>query len=105
MLKPTHVRFECLRDKRANLFSAGQAIPDVSNIDTERVWYLPSHSNFIVVSAWLVGSSNMSREFWVSGVPTPLNATDLVTVGAIWPCSVLIPDVSGIPNDHITTSF
>ena len=27
VLKPTHVSFECLRDKRANLFFAGLAIP------------------------------------------------------------------------------
>ena len=39
---PTHVSFECLRDKRANYFFTGLAIPNVSGIHTGRVRYEPS---------------------------------------------------------------
>ena len=64
MLKPTHVSFECLRDKRANMFFAGLEIPDVSGIDTGRVRYLPSNGKVVVLGL-------VHREFrqW-SGVPT-----------------------------------
>ena len=64
MLKPTHVSFECLSDKRANLFFAGLAILDVSGIDIGRVRYLPSNGN--IVDLGLV-HRKFRRE---SGVPT-----------------------------------
>ena len=44
---PTHVSFEYLSDKRANFIFAGLAIPDVSDIDTGCVWYLPSNGNVV----------------------------------------------------------
>ena len=59
---PIHVSFEYLRDKRANLFFAGLAIPDVSGICLATV-------KFLVFSGWFVGSSNVGREFRRSGVP------------------------------------
>ena len=46
---PTHVNFASLRDKTANLFVAGLAIPDVSGIDTGRVRYLASHGKILGV--------------------------------------------------------
>ena len=64
MLKPTHVSFEYLSDKRANFIFAGLAIPDVSGIDTGRVQYLPSSAKTIVLGL-------VHREFRrKSGVPT-----------------------------------
>ena len=65
VLKPTHVSFECLRDKRANYFFAGLAIPDVSGIDTGRVRYEPSLGKILDVLGLV------RREFQhSSGVPT-----------------------------------
>ena len=55
--------FECLRDKRANLFFAGLAISDVSGIDTGCVQYLPSNGKVVVLGL-------VRREFPQSGVPT-----------------------------------
>ena len=49
MLKPTHVSFEYLSDKRANFIFAGLAIPDVFGIDTGRVRYLPSSGKIVVL--------------------------------------------------------
>ena len=64
MLKPTHVSFEYLSDKRANFIFAGLAIPDVSGIDTGHVWYLPSSGKIVVLRL-------VRREFRrKSGVPT-----------------------------------
>ena len=56
--------FECLRDKSANLFFVGLAIPDVFGIDTGHVRYLPSSDKVVVLRL-------VHREFrqW-SGVPT-----------------------------------
>ena len=68
MLKPTHVSFECLRDKRANLFFW-------SGIDIGRVRYVPRHDKIIVVLGLVrwefrresgvptVGSSGNGQEF------------------------------------------
>ena len=47
VLRPTHVKFECLRDKRANLVLLSLAISDVSGIHIGRVWYLPCNRNFL----------------------------------------------------------
>ena len=72
---PTHVSFECLRDKRANWFLADLAIPDVSGICPAMVKLL--------FSGWFVGSSDISREFRWSGVlamvwvPTSRTLTNL----------------------------
>ena len=66
--------FECLRDKRANLFFVGLAIPDVSGIDTRHVWYLPSNGKIVVLGlvrrefrrksgVSTVGSPGKGREF------------------------------------------
>ena len=74
MLKPTHESFECLRVKRANLFLAGLAIPDVSGIDTGRVRYLSSSGKIVALGfvRWefrrksgvpMVGSSGKGWEF------------------------------------------
>ena len=64
MLKPTHLSFEYLSNKRANFIFTGLAIPDVSGIDTEHVWYLPSSGKTIVLGL-------VRREFRRrSGVPT-----------------------------------
>ena len=68
VLKPTHVSFECLRDKRANLCFASLA-------DTGRVRYVPSHDKILIVLGLVrrefrresevptVGSSGIGREF------------------------------------------
>ena len=53
MLKPTHVSFECLRDKIANLFFAGLA-PDVSGI-------CPAMTKLLFLG-WFVGSSDNGWE-------------------------------------------
>ena len=74
MLKPTHVSFEYLSDKRANFIFAGLAIPNMSGIDTGRVRYLPSSAKTVVLGlvrrefqrksgAPTVGSPDMGREF------------------------------------------
>ena len=82
--------FECLRDKRANLFFAGLAIPDVSNIDTECVRYLPSGGKIIVVGL-------VRREFrqW-SRVPTSRTLTDIGEFTVL-----VISDVSGIHTECV----
>ena len=49
VLKPTHVSFEYLNDKRANFIFAGLALPDVPGIDTGHVRYLPSSGKIIVL--------------------------------------------------------
>ena len=70
MLKPTHVSFEYLSDKRANFIFAALAIPDVSDIYPAVVKLL--------FSGWFVGSSDISREFRQGlGVPTSRSLTDL----------------------------
>ena len=57
MLKPTHVSFEYLSDKRANFIFAGL-------VDTGRVRYLPSSGKIVVLGL-------VRREFQhKSGVPT-----------------------------------
>ena len=65
---PTHVSFECLRDKRANLFFTGLAIPDVSGIYPAVVKLL--------FSGWFVGSSDVGREFRRSEVPAMVGSSD-----------------------------
>ena len=70
VLKPTHVSFECLRDKIVNLFFTGLA----SGINTGRVRYLPSNGKIVVLGLVrrefrheskvpMVGSSDIGREF------------------------------------------
>ena len=62
--------FEYLSDKRANFIFAGLAIPDVSGIYPAVVKLL--------FSGWLVGSSNVGREFRQgSGVLMSRTLTDL----------------------------
>ena len=74
MLKPTHVSFENLSDKRANFIFAVLAILDVSGIDTGRVRYLPSSGKIVVLGlvrrefrrksgVSTVGSPGKGREF------------------------------------------
>ena len=58
--------FECLRDKRANLFFASLA----SGIDTGHVRYLPSNGN--IVDLGLV-----HREFRRPGVPAMVGSFDV----------------------------
>ena len=66
--------FECLRDKRANLFFAGLVlIPDVSSICLATV-------KFLVFSGWFVGSSDVSQEFRRSGVPAIVGSSDVPTL-------------------------
>ena len=60
---PTHVSFECLRDKRANLFFAGLAIPDVSGIH-------PAVVKIVVLGL-------VHREFRPSGVPAKVGSFDV----------------------------
>ena len=91
--------FECLRDKRANLFFAGLAIPDVSGICPALVKLL--------FSGWFVGSFD-GWEFWQwSGVPTSRALTNLES--SLWwsyrTCPVFIPDVSGMDDQRPTASF
>ena len=62
--------FECLRDKRANLFVVGLAIPDVSGI-------CPAMAKFLVFLGWFVGSSDGWEFLQSSGVPTSQHLTDL----------------------------
>ena len=76
VLKPTHVRFECLRDKRANWLVAGLAIPDVSGMHTGRVQYLPSTVKMLF-SSWFMGSSDDRKFRQWSGVPTTRNLNNL----------------------------
>ena len=70
MLKPTHVSFEYLSDKRTNFIFAGLAIPDVSSIDTGRVRYLPSSGKIVVLGL-------VRREFRRSGVPARVGSSDV----------------------------
>ena len=68
MLKPTHVSFEYLSDKRVNFIFAGL-------VDTGRVRYVPSHDKILVVlglvrrefrrrlGVLMIGSPGMGWEF------------------------------------------
>ena len=86
--------FECLRDKRANLFFAGLAIPDMFGINIGCVRYLPSNCN--IVDLGLV-----RREFRCgSGVPAMVRSSDVSRLtdleSSLWwsyqTCPVFIPD-------------
>ena len=68
VLKPTHVSFECLRDKRSNLCFAGLAIPDVSGMCQATI-------KFLLFSGWFVESSDVSQKFRWSGVPTMVGSS------------------------------
>ena len=70
MLKPTHVSFECLRDKRANMFLLVWQYR-TSGIDTGRVRYLPSNGKVVVLGL-------VCREFRrESGVPAMVGSSDV----------------------------
>ena len=100
MLKPTHVSFEYLSDKRAYFAFAGLAIPDVSGIHPVVVKLL-----FL---GWFVGSSDVGRESWHgSGVPTSRTSTDLEgsLSRSYQTCSVFIPDMSDMDDQRPTASF
>ena len=87
---PTHVSFECLRDKRANLFVVGLAIPDVSGI-------CPAMLKYLMFLGWFIGSSDMSQEFRRSGVPAIIGSSDVSRLTDLEKFTVLIiPDVFGI---------
>ena len=97
---PTHVSFECLRDKRANWFFAGLA-------DTGRVWYLPSNGKVVVLGL-------VRREFRrESGVLSMVRSSDVMRLtnleSSLWwsyqTCSIFIPDVSGMHGQRPTASF
>ena len=85
---PTHVSFECLRDKRANLFVAGLAIPDVSGI-------CPAMAKFLVFSGWFVGSFDVSREFRWLEVPAIVESSNVSRLTDTW-CSWV--GSSGVPT-------
>jgi len=99
VLKPTHVSFECLRDKRANLCFAGLAIPDVSGMCQATI-------KFLLFSGWFVGSSDVSRKFRRSRVPAMVGSSNVSCLTNLddslsWSyrkCAVFLPDVSGM-ND------
>ena len=99
MLKPTHVSFEYLSDKRANFIFAGLAIPDVFGIYPAVVKLL--------FSGWFVGSFDGRESRHGSGVPTCRTSTALE--GSLsWSyrmCPVFIPDVSGMHDQRPTASF
>ena len=66
MLKPTHVSFEYLSDKRANFIFAVLEIPD-----TGRVRYFPSSGKIVVLGL-------VRREFRrKSGVPARVGSSDV----------------------------
>ena len=69
MLKPTHVSFEYLSDKRANFIFTGLAIPDVSGI-------YPAVLK-LLFSGWFVGSFDGRKFRQGSGVPTSHTLTNL----------------------------
>ena len=63
VLKPTYVKFECLRAKRANQFLLSLVlIPDVFGI-------FSATAAFSVFLVWFAGSSEKCREFRESEVP------------------------------------
>ena len=69
MLKPTHVSFEYLSDKRAYFVFAGLAIPDMSGIHPAVVKFL--------FSGWFIGSSDRREFRQRSGVSTSRNLTEI----------------------------
>ena len=98
---PTHVSFECFRDKKANLFFVGLAIPDVFSIHTGRVRYLPSNDKIVVLRLVRRESQQWSRVL-ASRALTNLESS-------LWwsyqMCLVFIPDVSGMDDQRPTASF
>ena len=75
VLMPTHVSFEYLRDKRANLFllvwqywTCSVWIPDVSDICPVMIK---------LFSGWFIGSSDVSQEFRRSGVSAMVGISDV----------------------------
>ena len=98
MLKPTHVSFEYLSNKRANFIFAGLAIPDVSGIYPAVVKLL--------FSGWFIGSSDVGWEFRQSGVPAMVRSSDVSHFNCLGGFTVLaIPDVSGMHDQRPTASF
>ena len=75
MLKPTHVSFEYLSDKRANFIFAGLVVPDVVLIpDVFGIYPTVLKPLF---SGWFIGSFDGRKSRQGSGVPTSRTSTDL----------------------------
>ena len=74
MLKPNHVSFEYLRDKRANLFLLVWQyqifIPDVSGMG-------PATIKFFLFLGWFVRSSDVGQKFRRSRVPALVGSSDI----------------------------
>ena len=100
--------FEYLRDKRANLCFADMTVltPDVSGMSSAMI-------NFLLLSGWFVGSSDVSRKFRRSRVPTMVESSDVLRLTDLddslsysyRTCSVFIPDVFGMDDQRPTASF
>ena len=100
---PIHVSFECLRDKRANLFLL---VWQYQSIDIGRVRYLPSNGKVVVLGL-------VRREFRRSGVSAMVGSSDVSCLtdldGSLsWSyrtCPVFIPNMSGMDDQRPTASF
>ena len=89
--------FECLRDKRANLFFCWSGkIQNVFGICPAMIK--------VLFSGWFLGSSEVSQKFRRSGVPAMVRSSDISSLtdleSSLWwsyrTCPVFIPDMSGI---------